>query len=75
MRYREATLPDGASWYATGLRRLGELFAAAADYLDRRGPGDAPVDPMPRHTSFDEVVGDMRNRIHCGFGVGQRPYD
>jgi hypothetical protein len=74
MRYREATLPDGASWYATGLRRLGELFAAAADYLDRRGPGDAPVEPMPRHTSFDEVVGDLRNRIHSGFGAGQRPY-
>jgi len=74
MSAREAALPDGASWYATGLRRLGELFAAAADYLDRRGPGDAPVDPMPRHTSFDEVVGDLRNRIHSGFGAGQRPY-
>ena len=70
----EATLSDGTSWYAAGLRRLGELLAAAADYLDRRVPRDAPLEPMPRHTSFDEVVGDLRNRINSGFGAGQRPY-
>ena len=47
---------------------------AAADHLDRRVPADAPLEPMPRHTSFDEVVGDLRNRINSGFGAGQRPY-
>ena len=70
----EATLSDGTSWYAAGLRRLGDLLAAAADYLDRRVPADSPLEPMPRHTSFDEVVGDLRNRINSGFGAGQRPY-
>jgi hypothetical protein len=69
-----ATLPGRTSWYATGLRRLGGLFATAADYLDRRVPGDAPLQPMPRHTSFDEVVGDLRNRINAGFGAGRPPY-
>jgi hypothetical protein len=69
-----ATLPDRRSRYAAGLRRLGELLAAAADYLDRRVPADAPLQPMPRHTSFDEVVGDLRNRINSGFGAGRPPY-
>lgn len=74
MSVGEGALPDRTSWYAKGLRRLEELFATAADYIDRRVPGDAPLEPMPRHTSFDEVAGDLRNRIHSGFGGGQRPY-
>lgn len=66
--------PKKASRYAEGLRWIGSLFGSAADWLERPAPGHASLDPMPRHTSFDEIVGDLRNRIHSGFGAGQRPY-
>ena len=62
------------TWYSDGLRWVGTLFSDAADYLDRTtGEAGSPA-PMPRHTSYDEVVGEVRNRIHSGFGAGQRPY-
>lgn len=67
-------LPTRASWYAEGMRWIAGSLAWAANRLDRAATGHASLDPMPRHTSFDEVVGDMRNRIHSGFGGGQRPY-
>lgn len=70
----ELPLRSRSAWYAEGLRWIGSLFDAAADWLDRRAPGHASLDPMPRHTSFDEVVGDLRNRIHAGFGADRRPY-
>lgn len=69
-----ATLPNKASWYAEGLRRMAAWLYSAADRLDRLPTVHASLDPMPRHTSFDEIVGDLRNRIHSGFGAGQRPY-
>lgn len=68
-----ATLSLHASWHAKGLRWMAARLWSAADRLDRLG-GHASLDPMPRHTSFEEVVGDMRNRIHSGFGAGHRPY-
>lgn len=67
-------LPDKSRWYAEGLRWIGSLFGSAADWLERPASRHASLDPMPRHTSFDEVVGDMRNRLHSGFGAGNRPY-
>jgi hypothetical protein len=66
--------PDKAAWYADGLRWIAALFDSAADRLDRAATVHASLDPMPRHTSFDEIVCDMRNRIHTGFGAGNRPY-
>lgn len=74
MSATETALSARTSWYAAGVRRLGQLLAAAAEYLDRRVPRDGPLEPMPRHTSFDEVLGDLRNRIQSGFGGGHRPY-
>ena len=67
-------LPTRASWYVAGLRWIAASLAWAANRLDRATTDHASLDPMPRHTSFDEVVGDLRNRIHSGFGAGQRPY-
>ena len=67
-------LPTRAAWYAEGMRWIAASFAWAVKRLDRAPAAHASLDPMPRHTSFDEVVGDLRNRIHSGFGGGQRPY-
>jgi hypothetical protein len=67
-------LPTRAAWYAVSLRWIAASLAWAANRLDRATADHASLDPMPRHTSFDEVVGDLRNRIHSGFGGGQRPY-
>jgi len=69
-----AALPARASWFVAVLRWIAASFAWTADRLDRATADHASLDPMPRHTSFDEVVGDLRNRIHSGFGGGQRPY-
>jgi hypothetical protein len=70
----QIAMPAKAPWYAEGLRRIGSLFCSVADYLERRSVEPASLDPMPRHTSFDEIVGDVRNRIYSGFGAGNRPY-
>ncbi len=70
----EAAMPQRSSWYAEGLRWIGSVFSDAADYLERPSLDAASLDPMPRHTSFDEIVGDMRNRANSGFAAGQRPY-
>ena len=67
-------LPSKSSWHAEGLRWIGSLFNAAADSLDRASAESATPAPMPRHTSFDEIVGDVRNRMYSDFGTGQRPY-
>lgn len=67
-------LPTRASWYAEGARWIASSLAWTANRLGRAAATHASLDPMPRHTSFDEVVGDLRNRIHSGFGGGQRPY-
>ena len=61
-----------ASWYSEGLRWIGTLFEDAADFLER-SPGREPLEPMPRHTSYEEVVSELRNRMQAGFGGGQRP--
>jgi hypothetical protein len=74
MNTAAVTLPGPSTRYARALRWIGSLLDAAADRLDRRAPQHEPLDPMPRHTSFDEVVGDLRNRINSGFGGGQRPF-
>ena len=52
------------AWYANGLRWLGSLLNAAADYIDRHEP-----EPMPRHTSSEEILCEVRNRISSGFGA------
>lgn len=70
----EVALPTRAAWYAEGLRWIAASLASAAHRLERAATDHASLDPMPRHTSFDEVVGDLRNRIHSGFGAGRRPY-
>lgn len=67
-------LPDRAAWYAEGLRWIAALLDSAASRLDRAATVPASLDPMPRHTSFDEIVGDLRNRVHSGLGSGHRPY-
>lgn len=74
MSAAEVTLPSRSSWYAEGMRWIASTLAWAAKRLERASASHASLDPMPRHTSFDEVVGDLRNRIHSGFGGGQRPY-
>ena len=51
-----------STWYSEGLRWIGSLFDAAADFLER-ATGPAPLEPMPRHTSFEEIVGEVRNRV------------
>ncbi len=56
-------------WYAAPLRWLGSAFIDAAARLDRPSP-----EPMPRHTSFDEVLADVRNRSNVGFEAGHRPH-
>ena len=62
-----------STWYSEGLRWVGSLLNDAADYLERDTPLAEPLAPMPRHTSYDEIVGDLRNRVHAGFGT-QRHY-
>ena len=74
MNAMEAAMPQRSTWYADGLRWIASVITDTADYLDSPAPDDASLDPMPRHTSFDEIVGDMRNRANSGFGAGQRPY-
>lgn len=69
----EVALPTRASWYAEGVRWIAASLASAVSRLERTATAHASLDPMPRHTSFDEVVGDLRNRIHSGFGASQRP--
>ena len=51
-----------STWYSEGLRWIGSLFDGAADFLER-ATGPAPLEPMPRHTSFEEIVGEVRNRV------------
>jgi hypothetical protein len=70
----EAAMPQRTTWYADGLRWIASAISGAADYLDSSEPESASLDPMPRHTSFDEIVSDMRNRANTGFAAGQRPY-
>ncbi|MEO7741640.1 MAG: hypothetical protein ABIR98_01715 [Usitatibacter sp.] len=74
MNTLEAAMPQRSTWYADGLRWIASVIANAADYLDSSCLEAASLDPMPRHTSFDEIVGDMRNRANSGFCAGQRPY-
>lgn len=62
------------TWYADGLRWVATVCSDAADYIDRSTLATTSPSPMPRHISYDEVVGDVRNRINAGFGGGQRPY-
>lgn len=66
-------MPSRSSWHAQGLRWIGSLLCAAADYLESRAAESSPLAPMPRHTSYEEIVGDMRNRMYSA-GAGQRPY-
>ena len=61
-----------SAWYSEGLRWVGGLLNDAADYLERSSPSET-LAPMPRHTSYDEIVGDLRNRLQAGFGT-QRNY-
>lgn len=63
----ENPMPQRAHWYADGLRWIASVITGAADYLERPAAHAASLDPMPRHTSFDEIVGDMRNRASSGF--------
>lgn len=56
------------TWYADGLRWIGSLFYDAADYLARPAPETASLDPMPRHTSAEEILRDVRNRASGGWG-------
>ena len=74
MNTLEARMPQRSTWYADGLRWIASVITDAADYLDSGAPEAASLDPMPRHTSFDEIVADVRNRNYNGFGSGQRPY-
>ena len=53
-----------SSWYAEGLRWMGRLLNDAADFIDREVP-----EPMPRHTSSEEILADVRNRINSGFAA------
>ena len=69
-----ATTLSTTTWYADGLRWVAGVFEDAADYLDRTTSAASAPSPMPRHTSYDEVVGEVRNRIQSGFGAGNRPY-
>ena len=70
----EAAMTQRTTWYADGLRWIASVITDTADYLDSPAPDDASLDPMPRHTSFDEIVADMRNRAHAGFSAGTRPH-
>ena len=70
----EAPMLQRSTWYADGLRWIASVIADTADYLDSPAPDTASLDPMPRHTSFDEIVGDMRNRANFGISAGERPY-
>lgn len=56
------------TWYSEGLRWMAEALTGAADFLDRRAP-----EPMPRHTSAEEVLSDLRNRANA-FYTGSRPH-
>ena len=46
------------SWYADGLRWVGSVLTTAADFIDRETP-----EPMPRHTSGEEILSETRNRL------------
>ena len=46
------------TWYADGLRWVGTLLTAAADFIDRETP-----EPMPRHISGEEILSETRNRL------------
>lgn len=48
--------PD-STWYAQGLRWIASLLQGAADYIDRPRP-----EPMPRHTSAEEILSEARAR-------------
>ena len=74
MNALEAAMPQRSTWYADGLRWIASVITDTADYLDKAAPDAASLDPMPRHTSFDEIVVDLRNRANAGFAAGQRPY-
>jgi hypothetical protein len=70
----ETAMPQRTTWYADGLRWIASVITDTADFFDRPSPDAASLDPMPRHTSFDEIVADLRNRANSGFAAGQRPY-
>ena len=74
MNALETAMPQRSHWYADGLRWIASVINDAANYLDSPAPDAASLDPMPRHTSFDEIVGDMRNRAHAGFAASPRSY-
>jgi hypothetical protein len=61
-------------WYADGLRWIGSIFNTLADQLDDLGRDQEADIHMPRHISYDEIVGEVRNRMYTGFGSGNRPY-
>ena len=69
MNALESRMHARSRWYSEGLRWVGGLLSGAADYLERATPAREPLAPMPRHTSYDEIVGDLRNRLHAGVGT------
>jgi hypothetical protein len=56
-----------ASWHASGLRWIGNLFEEAAIHLERAAARDEPApprDPGPQVWPSDEFIDDVRRRIY-----------